>query len=230
MKLVSHAIDPVLLSRLSRQGLPYEEFDPARPPATDVPRWWLWSAPFPPPLAPGDLWIDTCIRPFDQDITTLLPGVPVLSLVWQHSSFAAEHGFLLTVGGQTDTVLTARPLLDALAPLPGGWLHAGDTTAPRFLAAVAGRVGGSLQQLATLVMQSGATSLLPLLDLHRTLLLDLAQLSQSYLACPSQPYRPALPLPPLFAPLGPEISDDDSPARRVAKTIVWLVLQQQTQP
>lgn len=228
MKLICHGIEPDLSTRLTRKGLPTQHFDLAAPPAHDAPRCWLWNDLIPPPMLPGDLWLDLRPRPLDDNPGAFLPGVPILSAAWQNSPFAVDHGYLLAVGGQTELVLAARPLFDALAPQPGGWLHAGDLAAPRFLAAVAGRIGGSLQQLATLVVQGGPNALLPLLDLHRALLLDLAQLSQAYLArADPAPYRPALPVPPLFAPLSPDASESDSPAQRVAKLIAWLVRQQQ---
>ena len=47
-----------------------------------------------------------------------------------------QQGFALFVGGTERALDSARPVLDALAPLPGAWLHCGPAGAGHFVATV----------------------------------------------------------------------------------------------
>jgi len=53
---------------------------------------------------------------------------------WQEQG--GQWGFILFVGGDAPALEQARPLLDALAPLPGAWLHCGPAGSASFTAAV----------------------------------------------------------------------------------------------
>lgn len=48
------------------------------------------------------------------------------------SPLAGLHGFMLMAGGSQQSLDLAAPILDALAPITGGWLHAGDVGSAGF--------------------------------------------------------------------------------------------------
>ncbi|WP_374351268.1 hypothetical protein [Chitinimonas sp.] len=219
-----------LLQRLDKQGWQGQLLDPLATPAAPswprladaaqagqltAPRLWIAACATPPPLAPGDLYIDTG--------TTPLAGIPAeqhISLAFQDSPFAADHGFLLAVGGRRQAIEAARKLLDALAPQPDGWLHAGGLQAPHFMAALASELGvGLAMQAATMasLQQSGPAALW--LG-QQAISARLAALAATYLAEHDDAgFEPVHSLPPAFAQLS---SEAIAPAQFLARTLLWL--------
>lgn len=179
-----------------------------------TPRLWLVTGPHQPPTDPLDL------------LVTTHPGAvtsPCLGLCWQPSPYAVEHGFLLTVGGPADLIKRAEPLLDALAPTPGTWLHAGGVGAPAFLTQIMNECGGGLAGLAPLFMNNPASGLDPFWQGQHQLSARLAALARDYLqASVDEHYQPAHAVPPVFALTPPNGRATDSPARKLAALLLWL--------
>ncbi|MDN0076044.1 hypothetical protein QU481_14225 [Crenobacter sp. SG2303] len=67
---------------------------------------------------------------------------------WQEQG--TQWGFILFVGGDEAALQRARPLLDALAPLPGAWMHCGPAGAASFTACVLAALSLPLAALPTL--------------------------------------------------------------------------------
>jgi len=121
-------------------------------------------------------------------------GLSYAELSGPWHSLGEHYGFALFCGGPPDIRERLRPLLDALAPLPGAWLYAGPTGAGYFTA----KVFDALCVAATLVPGRewpSAGSALPTPDwvaffTQQQLLADrLLQLAQLYLS--RQPPSPA---------------------------------------
>jgi len=63
-------------------------------------------------------------------------GLEYLELAGPWQEQGTQWGFILFVGGDEVALQRARPLLDALAPLPGAWMHCGPAGAASFTACV----------------------------------------------------------------------------------------------
>ncbi|GAB3264384.1 hypothetical protein [Chitinimonas naiadis] len=187
--------------------------------ALNRPRVWLSAAGRKPTLATDDVLLDT---------TPAAAATQTLGLRWQGSPFAVAHGFLLTVGGPAALIPLAAPLLDALAPNPGAWLHAGGLSAPAFFNQVMEECGGGLAGLAPLFLSNPATGLDPFWQGQKALSARLAELAQRYLAgSGDEDYHPINPLPAVFSLTPPNSVATDSPARKLAALLLWLHQQKQ---
>lgn len=142
---------------------------------------WLVGPGQNPPLQPGDIllrcipdfalhWPDPSARHADH-----------ATLTWQDSPFAIEHGFMLFAGGPRVVLQQAAPVLDALAPLPGGWLVVGDALAPVFVAQVLQQLGLGVTHLAGFAAVGDAPDWPAIMDGQRALLVASAALATRYL-------------------------------------------------
>lgn len=192
-----------------------------------APRCWISTGPDLPPLAEQDVWLQ-CVPP-DRLATAniaLNRHAQRATLTWQDSPFAAEHGFMLFAGGKACLLQRAAPILDALAPLPGGWLHAGDEQAPVFISQVARQLGFGITQLAGLAMRGDAPDWLAIPYGQREMMNTLAALAASYLASgehgPATTFAEAFPSMGLFSVHAAATTDTvESPARQLAE---WLIM------
>ncbi|QDQ28721.1 hypothetical protein FNU76_21505 [Chitinimonas arctica] len=209
-----------LAARLRRQGrhichVPVDATLEAAQ-ALPSPRLWLRADGPAPQLDSEDLLLDGCR-------SGQHPHPRTLSLVWQDSPFAVEHGFLLAVGGDRALLQAAQPMLDALAPTAGAWLHAGGRGAPDFLTEILTDIGCGLSGLAGLMPTVLAGGYAPLLHSQQLLLTRLAAKAEAYLAASHGETCPAeQSLPPLFAYTPPNALPQDTPARKLACLLVWL--------
>ncbi|MBM5570416.1 MULTISPECIES: hypothetical protein [Deefgea] len=62
------------------------------------------------------------------------------------SSLATLQGFMLSAGGTQEHLAAVSPILDALAPIPSGWLHAGEYGSAGFLHQIWNTLVGSHSQ------------------------------------------------------------------------------------
>jgi len=195
--------------------------------AAPPPRCWISATPDLPLLAEQDVWLQ-CVPPasLTTQNTALHRHAQRATLTWQDSPFAVEHGFMLFAGGKASVLQRAAPILDALAPMPGGWLHAGDEQAPVFIALVARQLGLSITQLAGLAMRGGTPDWLAIPYGQREMMNALASLAASYLA--STEADGAVPLADVFPSMGlfsvhaaATTDTVESPARQLAE---WLIM------
>lgn len=179
-------------------------------------RVWLWCDGDAPPARTGDLLL-VANRPVD------VSNIDTVSLYWEDSPFGVEHGFRLSAGGTRDALHRAKPVLDALAPTPGAWLHAGGLTAPAFLADIMQLVGTNLRAFAPMMMQVPANGMNPIWQLQQTLLPVLAPRAHAYLAASSdEAFSPIYPQQPAGWLMSTPPLASTSPARQLAQMIVWL--------
>ncbi|HEY9102702.1 hypothetical protein [Chitinimonas sp.] len=179
-----------------------------------APRLWLVASDRQLPVGEADLLLTS--RPSVQ-------ASPCVGLSWQASPFAVEHGFLLMAGGPAELIHRAEAILDALAPSPGAWLHAGGISAPTFMTQVMSECGGGLAGLAPLFLANPASGLDPFWQGQYQLSARLAQLASDYLvASADEHYQPVHALPPVFALTPPNSQANDSPARKLAALLLWL--------
>lgn len=192
-----------------------------------LPRCWISATPDLPPLGEQDVWLQ-CVPPASLSTadTVLHRHAQRGTLTWQDSPFAIEHGFMLFAGGKACVLQRAAPILDALAPQPGGWLHAGDEQAPVFIALVARQLGLSITQLAGLAMRGGTPDWLAIPYGQREMMNTLAALAASYLASGeaggAATLADAFPSMGLFSVHAAATTDTvESPARQLAE---WLIM------
>jgi hypothetical protein len=231
-QLIALNINPTVLARLAYRGMAGVVIGDNAPPgwacvpdidtAEQLPteKFWLCGASERPMLAPGDILID-----FSPDVALSASRDQTLSISLQDSPYAVDHGFLLAVGGPAKLVMAAQPLLDALAPLPAGWLHAGGLRAPAFLAALASDLGGGLTTLASMVSSLHRTGAEPLLRGQQALLKALAASANVYLLNHDDAdYQPARPIPLAFGLSGDRY--DVAPALQLARLLSWVAERQ----
>jgi hypothetical protein len=217
-----------LLQRLAKRGLTGSVIGAAAPAgwttlasveaAEQLPadKLWLCALPSQPLLAPDDILINLSMPSGPAGET-----VRQISLALQDSPFAVDHGFLMAAGGSAQTIRAAATLLDTLAPMPAGWLHAGGLRAPAFMAQLAQELGGSLANLASLMTHLPVTGAQPLFLGQQALMQRLAAYAQRYLADNDDAgYQPAHAVPPAFAPF--ESGTVQAPALQLAKLLVWM--------
>lgn len=155
--------------------------------------------------------------------TAITSPSTTISLRWQDNPFAARYGFLLMVGGAAPALEPARPLLDALAPAPGAWLHAGGLGAPAFLAALAQEMGCSFSSLAGLMQTLPGSGWQAFWQVQRQLLERLGELARAYLAATAnEEYLPLAGSAALFNFVPPGGQATDSVARHLAQLLLWL--------
>jgi hypothetical protein len=183
-----------------------------------APRIWVGDLPMEFSPAPTDLLV--CTGPY-LHFTGYRSPARRCTVALQDSPYAIEHGFLLAAGGEANNVLAARDIMDALAPLPNGWLHAGGVCAPHFLATVATTLGGGLGNLAAVMSSVALSGPAPLWAGQQALIMQLAALAADYLRAEGdEPYQAAHPLPPAF---GSAMQfSGRSPAQTIAGMIMWL--------
>lgn len=227
MQLILAQVSSTLAARLAKKGISGWVL------GDEAPAGWARLAQFEQALALAGprLWFA------DASLSERIPASDILiacgshscqhpraiGLCWQESPFALEHGFLFAAGGDPVQLAQLSQLLDHLAPVSGGWLHAGGQTAPRFLAQITQLASKQLNQLAGVMM--GLPGGLPSWwASHYALLSELAQLAQQYLdqSADEPPYQGLHPLPPSLIPRPPGASEYDSPARRLAHLLCWL--------
>ncbi|MCW3481171.1 hypothetical protein OL229_16635 [Neisseriaceae bacterium JH1-16] len=117
---------------------------------------------------------------------------------WQEQG--GRWGFILFVGGDAPALERARPLLDALAPLPSAWLHCGPAGAASFTATVFATLSQPLAVLPQLSPEQSphaATDWQALLAKQLDTTRRLGQLARDYLASQGLPEAvPSLAEPP----------------------------------
>ncbi|MDK2123937.1 hypothetical protein [Parachitinimonas caeni] len=232
-----------LIGRLQRGGFPVSS-DQAE--WLQAPRRAVWLLPnLPdqlPPLPGCELIIDS--RPLPPALAIALAsdaaklGMRYLDLAVQDSPFAALHGYAMAVGGSHAVASFARPWLDCLAPIRGGWWHCGEAGAASFVTSLLGQWQGSLAQalqISSAWLSNPASVMAGITALHgrhQVLLNTLATMAAQYLASTEgevfsgevYPSQLLAGLPSFDAPA------TDSPARRLARFLVWLGNQGMTRP
>lgn len=135
----------------------------------------------------------------------LQPGVPILDahdgpgcrpdaivrLCWQWHPLAGELGLVQLVGGESAAVAAATPVLDALAPVPGAWLHVGDMMGAAWMAGCLAELGTGL---AAFLAQGLSSGWVAALAAHRSVWARHRSSAEAYLAAASdRPFTPANP-------------------------------------
>ncbi|WP_269532286.1 hypothetical protein [Chitinimonas sp. BJYL2] len=227
MNLVLLDAPELLASRLVRQGIRTYSVDSTPPDGSTAvkaelvgdtvpaPRAWLTGSTTRPPEAGDDLVL--LCKPTE-------PADKAVGLAWQANPFASELGLMLMVGGPKAYVAQARPVLDALAPKAGVWLHAGDVDAAHFLDQVMLALEGDIGILAQMFQHLPTAGFGHFWHQHQAQQQRLAQLARDYLQRSSgaDPFEPAQMLPAwLELPL-PGVGPQDAPARRIAALLAWL--------
>jgi hypothetical protein len=202
----------------------------------DIPRsgpfCWLAGPGQNPPLQPGDILLRCIPDSALHGPAPLAQHADPATLTWQDSPFAIEHGFMLFVGGPPAVLQQAAPVLDALAPLPGGWLVVGDALAPVFVAQVLQQLGLGITHLAGFAAVGDAPDWPAILDGQRALLTSSATLATRYLqatqggwVAPRMPQAEILGWPLQAGSLGdPGHSDPDTQPSIAVKLAQWLLL------
>lgn len=95
-----------------------------------------------------------------------------------------QLGFMLFVGATSEAIIAAKPVLDALAPLPGAWLHCGPAGAGAFVFGLYRKIWQAC--IAGFPVQRGDSPLSPpdwlaLLQRHQQLARELHDRAQAYL-------------------------------------------------
>lgn len=177
---------------------------------TAAPCCWLTGSATIPPLLPEDVWLH-CL-PIEFAAWDEVPNVAMtqrIALAWQHSPFVVEHGFILCIGAPPPRIERAETILNALAPLPKGWLRVGDDAAAlAFIAIVARQIGLNVAELASLALRGNEVDWRTIPAGQRAMMRELAHLAKGYIA---------LSAPPEVI----EVALAETPARQLA---AWLLL------
>ncbi|MBV1775850.1 hypothetical protein KSF73_08995 [Burkholderiaceae bacterium DAT-1] len=219
--LIASHIPPSVLQRLVRQGfkghrfadehaLPWPDITIQDLPAGSV--CWLTSVPVPSRQQDSVLW-------FGKSIEVLRYPGACATLHLQDHPFAAEFGFACIVGGTAPEVAAQAPILNALAPFPGAWFHAGDRLSADFMAGISGITGAQIMQLGQSVL-GGKDALGSWLANHQQASAALQGLAEAYLATQPQneAFKSANPLAAFSA-----WTSKDSPACQLARSIAGLM-------
>ena len=227
MKLILHAVPATIAGRLQRMGVPYtawsagSEAGASPNGASSGSVVCLSACPAELHLAPDTLLVDLSPTPTPSDAPLRV------TVVFQDSGFAVEHGFLLAAGGPADLVERAVPLLDTLAPTPGAWLYAGGQEAPYFMQQVLAEFGGSWQVFAARMMAYHHSHGLSLIWQEQQALAERLQtLAQRYIDTANErDYRPFRRLPLFPAISFPGMQPNASPASNLAHYLCWFTRQ-----
>ncbi|MGQ5523846.1 hypothetical protein ACUHMQ_11360 [Chitinimonas sp. PSY-7] len=221
MRLIVTAAPETVQTRLERAGLSSSVWNGTGatkpPPDKREASVWLYNGSTLPAIKDHDLLIYAATPIPDQ-----LPD-NAITVAWQDSPFASQYGFQLAAGGTIEMLKRAEDILDTLAPMPRGWLHAGGHLAPQFLSQLAQEVGSGLLGLATMIHTIPFATFHPLWVGQQQLQAKITTLAAAYLQnSQDEDYRPFHAQPPLFDFMSVPVSDTDSPARRLAHVLTWL--------
>ncbi|PHV11216.1 hypothetical protein [Chitinimonas sp. BJB300] len=220
MRLIVTARPEPVLARLNRAGFCCELLDGTHPASRssqgkETNYIGLCTGNTLPALQAHDLLIYA-----DTPIPNPLPA-NAITAAWQDSPFAEQYGFQLAAGGSVDMLKRAEDILDALAPLPRGWLHAGGLLAPQFLSQLSHEVGSGLLGLASLIHTVPFAAFQPLWLGQQQIQAKIKALAIAYQqSSQNEHYQPFHARPPLFDFVS--ATNSDSPAHRLAQLLIWL--------